>query len=346
MVADNYGSILGLILQGTGNNNNNWGATQNNACTVPTERAIAGRNNINSTGGTVDLSSLPPPAALRQDIDHIQVVTGALTQNVTIIVPNLTKTWLFNNSTTGNFAVHLQAAGAANTIEIPQGTNKHVLCYGPGSGFLARMDAADVGMIGQFAGPSLPGGWMACNGASLLRTDHPDLYQAIGTTWGSVDSLHFTLPNFTDTGRFLRSSSGSFSVGTYLSNQNAAHAHSITGAPSAGTLGTDSQGAHTHSAPVTDPGHAHVPNQAWRFFGNYQNYTSGQAQTGLQINNGSDGSFFLQNSTTGISVSISLAGAHTHNITGAPGVGTLGTGSQGGSEARPESAVVLFGIRY
>ena len=40
------------------------------------------------------------------------------------------------------------------------------------------------------------------------------------------------------------------------------------------------------------------------------------------------------------------AGAHTHNITGAPGLGTLATASQGGTEARPESAAVLICIRY
>ena len=43
---------------------------------------------------------------------------------------------------------------------------------------------------------------------------------------------------------------------------------------------------------------------------------------------------------TGISVSIGSAGAHTHNITGAPSLGTVAVASQGGTEARAESATV------
>jgi hypothetical protein len=49
MTADSYSSALGLILMGTGNNNN-WGAIFNNSMTGPTDRAIAGVNTITSTG--------------------------------------------------------------------------------------------------------------------------------------------------------------------------------------------------------------------------------------------------------------------------------------------------------
>jgi hypothetical protein len=56
MAADTYDSILGLILQGTGSNNN-WGAVANNSMISPAARAIAGVNEITNTGGTVDLST-------------------------------------------------------------------------------------------------------------------------------------------------------------------------------------------------------------------------------------------------------------------------------------------------
>jgi hypothetical protein len=61
MPADSFDSILGLILQGTGNNNN-WGSVANNSMISPAARAIAGVNEITNTSGTIDLSTTVPPA--------------------------------------------------------------------------------------------------------------------------------------------------------------------------------------------------------------------------------------------------------------------------------------------
>jgi hypothetical protein len=343
MVADTFDPILGLILQGTGNNNNSWGTQQNNFVTAPTARAIGGVHTITQTGGTLDLSGAPPPATLRQDVDAIQLANGALTSDLTIKVPNLPKISEFWNQTTGAFNMFVQVPGGVarsgpstvgGLVQIPQGACIKVRCDGNGN--LIREDDKEIGNF-VHSGKTAPGpGELTVNGASLLKSEFPDLSGKIGTTWGSADSLHFTLPNFTDTGRFLRSSSGSLSVGTYQSNQNLAHTHTVTGAPSAGTLGTDSQGAHTHTATVTDPGHVH----------------HSSVPVAISQANAPPGGFGWSglsdtpSATTGISVTIASAGAHTHNITGAPGLGTLGTASQGGSETRPEAAVVLMCIRY
>ena len=71
-------------------------------------------------------------------------------------------------------------------------------------------------------------GTLQCSGQSLLRTDYPDIYADIGTIYGSADSLHFTLPLLTDTGRFLRSTTG-IAHGRHLSSQpeQEPHAHRI-----------------------------------------------------------------------------------------------------------------------
>ena len=45
-------SILGITLQGTGDNNNNWGVILNESALVPLERAIAGNISHAVTGGT------------------------------------------------------------------------------------------------------------------------------------------------------------------------------------------------------------------------------------------------------------------------------------------------------
>lgn len=62
---------------------------------------------------------------------------------------------------------------------------------------LSAVNAAAVpsGAISAFAGATAPSGWVLCDGSSLLRSVYPNLFTAIGTTWGSVDALHFTVPD-------------------------------------------------------------------------------------------------------------------------------------------------------
>lgn len=54
---------------------------------------------------------------------------------------------------------------------------------------------AMAGEIKIWAGTTEPTGWLFCYGQSLLRATYPDLFTAIGTTYGSADGTHFTLPD-------------------------------------------------------------------------------------------------------------------------------------------------------
>jgi microcystin-dependent protein len=54
-----------------------------------------------------------------------------------------------------------------------------------------------IGSMLMYGGAAAPQGWLLCQGQSLLRSDYPDLFAVIGTTYGSVDATHFTLPNLT-----------------------------------------------------------------------------------------------------------------------------------------------------
>lgn len=63
------------------------------------------------------------------------------------------------------------------------------------SGFIQLGTDVPVGAICEYAGETIPEDYLQCDGSSLLRTDYPDLFNAIGTTYGSVDSLHFNLPD-------------------------------------------------------------------------------------------------------------------------------------------------------
>ena len=63
------------------------------------------------------------------------------------------------------------------------------------SGFIQLGTDVPVGAICEYAGETMPEDYLQCDGSSLLRTDYPDLFNAIGITYGSVDSLHFNLPD-------------------------------------------------------------------------------------------------------------------------------------------------------
>lgn len=53
-----------------------------------------------------------------------------------------------------------------------------------------------IGEVIAYAGLTSPDPrWLLCDGSSLLRTDYPDLFAIIGTTYGAVDGSHFTLPD-------------------------------------------------------------------------------------------------------------------------------------------------------
>lgn len=52
-----------------------------------------------------------------------------------------------------------------------------------------------AGVMLPYGGASAPTGWLLCFGQSLLRTDFPDLFTAIGTAYGSADGTHFNVPD-------------------------------------------------------------------------------------------------------------------------------------------------------
>ena len=52
-----------------------------------------------------------------------------------------------------------------------------------------------IGTVVFYLGTTIPDGYLLCNGASLLRTEYPELFEVLGTKCGSVDSAHFTLPD-------------------------------------------------------------------------------------------------------------------------------------------------------
>lgn len=101
------------------------------------------------------------------------------------------------------------------------------------------VDLATTGVIVPYGGGILPAGWLPCDGASLLRADYANLFAAIGTVWGSVDSTHFSVPDLrgkTLLGQGTASTGTVFNLGSIggeeqhqlTTTELASHSHSDT----------------------------------------------------------------------------------------------------------------------
>lgn len=336
MVADTYSARLGMLEMGTGNQNNSWGTSFNGSVTNVIDRAIAGVAAYSNTGGTLDLSASPPPAGLRQDLDAVQLFNGALTSDLTVIVPNLSKIWDVGNFTSGSFSLFFKTA-SGTAVQIPQGCIRKLIL--DGSNNIFREDRDEVGKFTYTARAAVAPGELLCNGASLLRASFPDLFNAIGITWGAVDGTHFTLPLLTDTGRYLRSAGGGFAVGGYLANQNKSHTH--TGGGTDSTVGID----HTHPVAGTTSTESATHTHTYNNSNAASAGVTGGGGFGLNIND-SGGTTGAQSanhthsfSVTSGTMNSNTSHSHTYSF-------TTSTGSADGTEARPESAVVLICIKY
>jgi microcystin-dependent protein len=101
------------------------------------------------------------------------------------------------------------------------------------------------GTILDFGGAaaSLPTGYLICDGTSLLRTDFPDLFAAIGTSWGAVDAIHFNLPDLR--GRFTRMQNLGTGRDPDATTRTAINTGGATG-DNVGSLQDDAFKSHTH----------------------------------------------------------------------------------------------------
>lgn len=212
------------------------------------------------------------------------------------------------------------------------------------NGVLRGNGAFEAGFVADFAGPTPPAGWLECNGAAVSRTTYADLYAAIGDTWGAGNgTTTFNLPP--DRYRVGRTAAGA-ALGTLQASQNKTHTHAFAGALAAGTLATTSAGDHYHAASIYDPTHLHSINPVG-IAG-----SGGVGYGGSPFVAGTIGATNTQSAATGVRVNSSngldttySAGAHTHPISGVPGLGTLATVSDGGTDARPLSATYITCIK-
>lgn len=101
-----------------------------------------------------------------------------------------------------------------------------------------------IGTIIEYAGSTLPEGYLACDGSAVSRTDYADLFDVIGTTYGAGDgSTTFNLPNL----------KGRVTVGLDTGD-TAFDTLGETGGEKTHTLTIDEMPSHNHS--ITNPSNA------------------------------------------------------------------------------------------
>jgi microcystin-dependent protein len=77
----------------------------------------------------------------------------------------------------------------AGNVRGPQGVP------GPAGDADAVNLATPVGTVVMFGGSAAPQGWLLCDGTSYVQANYPALFTAIGTSFGSVDTTHFNVPD-------------------------------------------------------------------------------------------------------------------------------------------------------
>lgn len=325
MTADTLTPNLGLLLQGTGNNNNAWGQDLNDQVISKIDMAVAGLGAITGlTGGTYNASAT-------ETLPSKIFLSGALTSDLTIVVPDVAKSTVFYNACTGGFSVLLKTVAGANILQLPGNRFVFVIAFGNANVF--RLEGHQVGEIFYHAASAVAGS-LECDGTLYKRVSFPDLFAVIGTAYGSTDSTNFAVPNLKDTGRFLRSRTSSVAVGTYQSNQNKSHTH--TGS---GTTATESA-THTHTGSGTTSGisadHTHTGSGTTSVQSADHTHTGSGTTTGQSVTHTHSGttagaSNGHTHTGSGTTSAMSANAAHTHLLGGAQSAFLVAVNNGGGA---------------
>ena len=178
-----------------------------------------------------------------------------------------------------------------------------------------------VGTIMPWSKANVPAGFLYCDGSSVSRTLYADLFAVISTTFGSVDSNNFNLPDFQD-----RSAIGASNNRAFASKNSAALAGqtpNITFA-SASVSVTSNHNIATANQNVDIPAHTHFTFNSTR-----SNATLSQANLNTvnapfqqHRGQGSDWAYMMADSGSGASVGKTSVtggnsnGSHAHTING------------------------------
>lgn len=210
------------------------------------------------------------------------------------------------------------------------------------AGFFVE-NSSMVGQVAQFATPTAPTGWLACNGAAVSRTTYASLFTAIGTLYGVGNgTTTFNLPDCRD--EFVRGWTGSSaSVGTKFAQSIQSHTH---------TASTSGGGAHSHTATVASNG-SHSHGASTDVQGDHTHtFSTSQTAGDTGVDRALAGAGTATSSSDGAhahTVNITAAGAHIHSVTisnESSHSHPVTVDATGSSETKPRGIYFLTCIRY
>lgn len=270
--------------------------TANKALNEPAYNSLSWNTPLNQNFGYID-SSLGSTATISNTtattLTSAQyqcmrlLLNGSLSADLSISVPSgVGGFWIVTNSTTDasaaipTYVTIKSTAGGSVGVVVPRNVNTIVFSNGS-EVFFAQQNTTPSGVIIQFAGTSAPTGYLTCDGSAVNRTTYPNLFAAIGTTWGSGNgTTTFNVPDLR--GYFLRGS------GTSARDPDSPRA--------VGSAQAEAFASHTH----TDSGHAHSydkPNTSSQatggsgsnyFNGGFASTTSGPGYASIQATGGAE----------------------------------------------------------
>ena len=181
-----------------------------------------------------------------------------------------------------------------------------------------------VGTVVAFAGDknNIPLGWLICDGASILQSDYPQLYSAIGSAWGTSGSS-FNVPDLR--GMFLRGVNDGLAGS--LSDPDAAIR---TASKSGGNAGDKVGTVQADAAAMPNTGYSNSSNGAHSH--TYDDNTFGNGTNCWAAGACSGGAYAGSNVSS--SKTSGAEGDHSHTIRG------------GDRETRPNNAGVYYIIKY
>lgn len=126
-MSSTYSALLQLELMADGEKNNTWGDVANVTFNL-IEAAIAGVASISltNTNYTLSVNNGSSDEARCSTL----VLSGTLTGNVAVIIPNKTKKYTIVNATTGAYTVTAQTASPTLSTVVPQGAITDILVDG------------------------------------------------------------------------------------------------------------------------------------------------------------------------------------------------------------------------
>lgn len=178
-MADPVTTNKGLTVPATGADPNAWGPILNENFSL-IDAFLGSTTSLTLSAGTVTLNSSQTQAVRI-------ALTGTLSGNVTIVVPQKGGYFYFHDMTTrGGYTITVTTGSTTGRTQNLPGQMCHLFTDGTN---VWRVNEPEHGTLQDFSGFTIPPLWMAADGSAVSRTNYPQLLAALsfGTT-GTITS--------------------------------------------------------------------------------------------------------------------------------------------------------------